>query len=66
MTKIKLDFIKDKDLSLLLENNIRGGIPSVKGDHNVKFDETTKLLYIDANNLFGWAMSKPFLSGDFE
>ena len=28
-TKIKLVFIKDKELLLLLENNIRGGISSV-------------------------------------
>ena len=30
LTNIKLDFIKDKDLLLLLENNIRGGISSVR------------------------------------
>ena len=31
LTNIKLDFIKDKHLLLLLENNIRGGISSVMG-----------------------------------
>ena len=31
ITKIKLDFIKDKELLLLLENNIRGGYSSVMG-----------------------------------
>ena len=31
LTKIKLDFLKDKQLLLLLENNIRGGISSVMG-----------------------------------
>ena len=30
LTKIKLDFLKDKDLLLLLENNIRGGISNVR------------------------------------
>ena len=58
MTQIQLDFIKDKDLLLLLENNIRGGISSVMGDRYIKSDENTKLLYIDANNLYGWAMSQ--------
>ena len=43
---------------LLLENNIRGGISSVMGDRYVKSDENKKKLYIDANNLYGWAMSQ--------
>ena len=43
---------------LLLENNIRGGISSVKGDRYVQSDENKKILYVDANNLYGWAMSE--------
>ena len=43
---------------LLLENNIRGGISSVMGDRYVKSDKNKKILYIDANNLYGWAMSE--------
>ena len=35
LTNIELDFIKDKELLLLLENNIRGGISSVMGDRHV-------------------------------
>ena len=31
-TNIKLDYLKDKELLLLLENNIRGGISSVMED----------------------------------
>ena len=31
LTNIKLDFVKEKDLLLLLENNIRGGISRVIG-----------------------------------
>ena len=41
---------------LLIENNIRGGISSVMGDRYVKSDENKKILYIDANNLYGYAM----------
>ena len=55
-TNIKLQTLQDKDLILLLENNIRGGISSVMGDRYVKSDENKKILYIDANNLYGWAM----------
>ena len=43
---------------LLFENNIRDGISSVMGDRYVKLDENKKILYIDANNLYGWAMSQ--------
>ena len=67
MTQIQLDFIKDKDLQLLLlENNIRGGISSVMGDLYIKSDENTKLIYIDANNLYGWAMSQYLPTSEFE
>ena len=65
LTNIKLDFIKDKELLLLLENNIRGGISSVMGDRHVQSDENKQILYIDANNLYGWAMSQYLPSGEF-
>ena len=56
-TDIKLQTLQDKDLILLLENNIRGGISSVMGDRYVKSDENKKILYIDATNLYGHSMS---------
>ena len=58
-TGIKLQTLQDKDKILLLENNIRGGISSVMGDRYVKSDENGKVLYIDANNLYGHSMSEP-------
>ena len=73
LTNIKLDFIKDtaklpsgKELLLLLENNIRGGISSVMGDRHVVSDANKQILYIDANNLYGWAMSQYLPTGDFK
>ena len=66
LTNIKLDFIKDKELLLLLETNIRGGISSVMGDRHVQSDENKQILYIDANNLYGWAMSQYLPTGEFE
>ena len=44
---------------LLLENNNRGGISSVMGDRYVKSDENEKILYVDANKLYGHSMSQP-------
>ena len=42
---------------LFLKNNDKGGIGSVMGDRYVKSDEKKKILYIDATNFYGWAMS---------
>ena len=57
-TNIKLQTLQDKDLILLIENNIRGGISSVMGDRYVKSDENNKITYIDATNLYGYSMSQ--------
>ena len=66
MTNLKLDFIKDKHLLLLLENTIRGGVSNVMGDRFVESNENKQILYIDANNLYGWAMSQYLHTGTFE
>ena len=58
-TRINLQSLQDKDMILLLENNISGGISSVMGDRYIKSDENKKILYIDANNLYGHSMSEP-------
>ena len=58
-TGINLQTLQDKDMILLLENNILGGISSVMGDRYIKSDENKKILYIDANNLYGHSMSEP-------
>ena len=57
-TDIKLQTLQDKDLILLLENNIRGGISSVMGDRYVNSDEIKKILYMDATNLYGHSISQ--------
>ena len=57
-TDIKLQTLQDKDLILLIENNIRGGISSVMGDRYVKSEEDNSILYIDATNLYGYSMSQ--------
>ena len=57
-TDIKLQTLQDKDLILLIENNIRGGISSVMGDRYVKSDENKKISYMEATNLYGHSMSQ--------
>ena len=55
-TIIKLKTLQDKDLILLIESNIRGGISSIMGDRYVKSNENKKILYADANKLYGHSM----------
>ena len=57
-TDINLQTLQDKEMIWLLENNIRGGISSVMGDRYIKSDDNKKILYIDANNLYGHSMSQ--------
>ena len=56
-TDIKLQTLPYNDMILLLENNKKGGISSVMVDIYVHSKESKKILYVDANNLYGWAMS---------
>ena len=58
--------LQDKYLVLTLLNNIRCGISSVMGDRYVKRNENKKLLYDDANNLYGHSMSQPLLHDEIE
>ena len=57
-TDINLQTLQDKDMILLLENNIRGGISSIMGDRYIKSGRNKKILYIDSNNLYGHSMSQ--------
>ena len=57
-TDTKIQTLQDKDLILLSENDIRGGISSVMGDRYVKSDENKKILYVDATILYGHPMSQ--------
>ena len=55
---INLQTLQDKDVILLLENNIRGGKSSVMGDRYIRSDDNKKVLYFDAKNLYGDSMSQ--------
>lgn len=67
-TGIKMDLIKEVDQLLIFEKAIRGGVSGVLGDRyfNINDNPGYKLLYIDANNLYGWAMMEPQPYGIFE
>ena len=67
-TSIKLELLTDYDMLLMVEEGIRGGIcHSIHryAKANNKYiknynenDESSYIQYLDANNLYGWAMSK--------
>ena len=63
-TGVKLDYITDDKLRLLLENNMRGGPSACMGNRYVKRGER-KIVYEDLNNLYGWSMSQYLPTGDF-
>ena len=64
MTGVKLDYITDDKLRLLLENNMRGGPSACMGRRYVKRGER-KIVYEDMTNLYGWSMSQYLPTGDF-
>jgi len=76
MTKINLDLISDIRLQLFIEKGLRGGISYIArryGKANNKYmrdynpgEENSYLMYLDANNLYGWAMSQPLPYRDFK
>ena len=76
-TGIKLELLTDPDMLLMFERGIRGGITQAvrkytlanngyMGDRFNPNEDTTYLQYLDANNLYGWAMSQPLLTGGFK
>ena len=74
-TEMELDLISDPDMYLTIERGIRGGVSSImkrysKANHKYLKDYNPKkpnkhILYLDANNLYGWAMSKPLPHKNF-
>ena len=64
MTGVKLDYITDVKLRIILENNMRVGPSSCMGNRYVKRGER-KIVYEDMNNLYGWSMCQYFQTGDF-
>ena len=69
ITKVRLELLTDYDMLMMIEKGIRGGVSMIStryGKANNPYmkdydpDQPTKFIsYLDANNLYGWAMSKP-------
>ena len=76
MARVELELLTDIDMVLMFEKGIRGGISQViqrYASANNKFMSNYDLkqlsyflLYLDANNLYGWAMSKKLPISGFE
>ena len=64
-SKVQLDILPEwkSDIYMLYEKGIRGGVTMVSKRYAAK-EENTCLHYVDANNLYGWAMSQPLPTGD--
>ena len=75
-TKVELDLITNIDMQLLIEKGFRGGISYIAHryakannkylpNYNPELDDSY-LMYLDANNLYGWAMSERLPTGNFK
>ena len=75
-TEINLQLLQDVDMLLMIENGVRGGVSMIAkryAEANNKYMEddydpskpTKYIQYLDANNLYGWAMSNPLPIANF-
>ena len=75
-TEVKLELLTDIDMLQMIEKGTRGGVSMISnrfGKANNKYMKdfnpekpSTFIPYLDANNLYGWAMCEPLPVGGFE
>ena len=75
-TSTELELLTDYDMLLMLEEGIRGGIchsihrhAKANNKYMKNYDESKEssyIQYLDANNLYGWAMSQKLPVNDFK
>ena len=77
VTKVKLELLSNMDMLLMVEKGIRGGVSMISiryrkannkymGKSFKDIEPSKYLTYLDANNLNGWAMSKPLPTHGFK
>ncbi|KAF4526717.1 hypothetical protein B566_EDAN015687 [Ephemera danica] len=75
-TKVKLDLVQDLEIIEMVERGIRGGVAQCTKRYAEARNKYTKeqpqpgietnfIAYLDANNLYGWAMCHPLPTGNF-
>ena len=77
MTDVKLELFTDPETHLFVENNIKGGVSVISqryAEGNNKYtgdglqdasQPTSCISCLDANNLYGYAMSQPLPTSEF-
>ncbi|XP_041351368.1 uncharacterized protein LOC121370296 [Gigantopelta aegis] len=76
MTGVKLELLTDIDMHLFIEKGLRGGISMISHRHAKANNNqvpnhdpdlpNTYIAYLDANNLYGWAMSQALPVSGFQ
>ena len=73
-TSVRIELLTDPDMLLMFEKGIRGGITQAVHRYAKAYNEyvgkpkgeSSFLQYLDANNLYGWAMIQKLPIGGFE
>ena len=76
MSGVEIELLTDPVVYLFIEEGLRGGISVISKRYRKANNpyipyynankETSYEMYLDANNVYGWAMSQPLQTGEFD